>query len=140
MFIPSRQNLRAEQNALAAEIAKQPCRECAARGMNSCHDYGPACWLAYRKEARTIQKTFLLPLHAMLTQRLISSLVLGACCVLLLMFPIQNHKHHVLEYYVHCATSHFKDAWPQIRQDFREAMAEYYHKQALAADRAVKND
>lgn len=140
MFIPSRKNLGDEQDLLAKEISKVPCNECSKMQLDDCLHYGESCWEKYQKQAASIQRNFLIPLHALCSLRFATCLVAALCCVYLLAFPALPKKHHILETSTTLAIDKLKSAWPTLQEIIHHNVSQYELEQrALATTNTARH-
>lgn len=140
MFIPSKQNLRMEQDAIAREISERMCERCKKHSVNDCQNCKAAYWDMCYRDASAIQKKFLIPLHALITERFLGILALSICCMLLLMFPIRTQRHHILELYAQTASDCFQKAIPCLKEDIKCAMEKAKQQEALVHDNDAKKN
>lgn len=136
MFIPSRKNLGDEQDLLAEELSRNPCKECRKMKLDDCLHYGENCWKGYRKQAVSIQRKFLIPLHALCSLRFATCLVAALCCVYLLAFPAMQKNHHILETSATLAIDKLKSAWPTLQEIIHNTVSQHELEQrALATNK-----
>lgn len=132
------QILTEERKELADTISQSPCKRCKQDGRNHCPKYAKSCWELYNEEAKNIQIKFLIPLRARIKLAVTSAMALGICCCFMLMFPIHNNRHHILETYTQITMSCLKDCWPKIKKDVSDMANKIEARNAYATEKNSK--